>query len=741
MRWTAGLFSSHSTFLFFAVAALLSQPCDGRHDSPSHAAYAHRSDVGRNAASDSLEARAASNASEPLPEAYFSMKGNPARGVNLGGWLVTESWMTPSFYQDSPQGRNTSTYVADEGEWMLSYSNRTEAINILRQHYTTWITEQDFQQMKALGLNSVRLVIPYWTLEDAAPPGTNTTMAPTSTATTTSASTSAPTPIPTVVEPFWFKGQRKHVRNALRWAKQYDLDVVLDLHTAPGSQNGFDNSGFAGPILWHKNPTYYNRTLKCLATLVDWYVNNDDPTYSGVVKAIGVLNEPRVGSGAKTIPIAYIKKFHLDAYKLIRGRVSAAKGATVMPTLLFSDGLIGADRWLSWYAAKFKDGTFKNGTVILDQHLYQAFQPVVQLSPAEHINYTCGLQKTLARTESIVPVIIGEMSIAIDTACGYYPTCSDRTMDREIQQYNTVSNNLYWRKLWEAQQLAFEGNAGGWFMWSWKTVQASQWSYKDSVAQGWIPRNLSERVFVPNVTEVAQGLCVSDMPNRNVTFGTSRPDPPPPVPSSNSTATLSSTATGGATTTTSSVLSSSTGSSSATTSTGLPTTTSSTSVTTSSSSTSTTTSPAATATSASRTKTASTSSVKTTTRPTTSSSTVKTTRPSTSTKVTSTTRKSNSTTKPSSSSSKKPATSSRSTTTKRATSTTKKPTSSARPPSSTKKPVSTTSTKKLTTTSKRPVTTSKRPSSSTTKKVSTVTRSTSRSSSTKRPTVSTSTRR
>ncbi|KAK0563213.1 hypothetical protein OC844_002312 [Tilletia horrida] len=561
-----------------------------------------------------------------LPEAFFSLQGVPARGVNLGGWLVTESWMTNYLYRNAPQ--NESDFIADEGEWMLAYANRSEAKEILRQHYATWITEDDFRQMKALGLNAVRLVIPYWALEDGPPVifpppnGTSATATATVTATatalsaraddgsgtgsgtgsgsgvggdigggndlgsadgsvsgsgsgsnlgidinigsggesesangsssgsgsgsdsgaegfgaagmslssksntasstkndsnstTTSSSTptstaspsASPTPtIVTVQEPFFFKGQRKYIRNALRWSKKYGLQVVLDLHTAPGSQNGFDNSGTAGAINWDNNPSYYNRTLRCLATMVDWYVNNPDPEYSGVVRAIAVLNEPRVGKTARTIPISYMKRFYVDAYKLIRERVSAGKGAKVMPTIMFSDGLIGAERWLSWYSAMFRDGTFKRGTVILDQHLYQAFQPVVQLSKAEHIPYTCGLQSMLAKTQQVVPVVVGEMANAINTACGYYPTCWNRTMTDDINRYNTVSGNLYWRKLWEAQQLAFEGNAGGWFMWSWKTYGASQWSYRDAVVQGWIPRNLNERVFLPNATEAAQGI-------------------------------------------------------------------------------------------------------------------------------------------------------------------------------------------------------------------------------------------
>ncbi|KAE8254482.1 hypothetical protein A4X13_0g3399 [Tilletia indica] len=525
MRWSS-FAAAAATSLLIALSGV--QVTDARLDTRvSPSSLPHRSAIATRYSPES-QARVAS-----LPEANFTLNGVPARGVNLGGWWVTESWMQPNFYRDAQLQNEAGnfSFISDEGEWMLSYANRSEAKEVLRQHYQTWITEKDFQEMKALGLNAVRLVIPYWTLEEG-PPAYAANLTNTSIITTTNDTI--------VPEPFFYKGQRKYVRAALRWAKQYGLQVVLDLHTVPGSQNGFDNSGKAGRIDWDNNPDYYNRTLKCLVTMVDWYVNNPDPLYSGVVKAIGVMNEPRVGKRNTTISIDFLKQFYIDSYNVIRDRVSAAEGAKVMPTLMFSDGLIGAEDWLSWYRAMFSSGTFKRGTIIMDQHLYQAFQPLNRLNRTEHISYTCGLSKTLARTQSVIPVVIGEMSMGLGGACGYYPDCWDHTMEDDVNRYNTPNGNLYFRKFWEAQQLAFEGNAGGWFMWNWNTFSASQWSYRDSVAQGWIPRNLNERVFLPNATEVTQGRCVSLLPNRNLTFATESAPPPPPPPSNSTNTTLSS---------------------------------------------------------------------------------------------------------------------------------------------------------------------------------------------------------
>ena len=42
--------------------------------------------------------------------------------------------------------------------------------------------------------------------------------------------------------------QRYYLKRLVRWAEELELKVILDLHGAPGSQNGFDNSGRMGPI-------------------------------------------------------------------------------------------------------------------------------------------------------------------------------------------------------------------------------------------------------------------------------------------------------------------------------------------------------------------------------------------------------------------------------------------------------------------------------------------------------------
>ena len=72
---------------------------------------------------------------------------------------------------------------------------------------------------------------------------------------------------------------------------------MIDLHTAPGSQNGFDNSGRRGPIRWLEGDNV-ERTLRILEkitqNMADWITEGHikEETLYG----IELLNEPAVSS-------------------------------------------------------------------------------------------------------------------------------------------------------------------------------------------------------------------------------------------------------------------------------------------------------------------------------------------------------------------------------------------------------------------------------------------------------------
>jgi glucan 1,3-beta-glucosidase len=82
------------------------------------------------------------------------------------------------------------------------------------------------------------------------------------------------------------------VQRLVGWAKLYNISIFFDLHAAPGSQNGWDNSGRLGPAVWGANDTL-PRTYDVLGRLSQHILQlENDNTTSGVVVGLELLNEP-----------------------------------------------------------------------------------------------------------------------------------------------------------------------------------------------------------------------------------------------------------------------------------------------------------------------------------------------------------------------------------------------------------------------------------------------------------------
>ncbi len=165
------------------------------------------------------------------------------RGINLGGWLVVEKWMTPELF----------TGVKQSGELALYRELGTvEAKKRIQRHRDTFISEQDFQWISRHGFTLVRLPVGYWAFENVDD----------------------------------YVDDETYIDRAFIWAKKYNLRVILDFHGLQGSQNGYDHSGETGKIGFYK---HRNRT-KSLATL--GYMARKYGKHPSLI-GIEVVNEPK----------------------------------------------------------------------------------------------------------------------------------------------------------------------------------------------------------------------------------------------------------------------------------------------------------------------------------------------------------------------------------------------------------------------------------------------------------------
>ena len=113
-----------------------------------------------------------------------------------------------------------NTYAEDE-TWLARELNQNELKERLTKHRETFITEKDFKRISGkYGLNMVRIPVPYFIFGDRKP----------------------------------FIGCVEYLDKAFDWAKKYKLKIIIDLHTAPLGQNGYDNGGIMGVCKFHKKP-------------------------------------------------------------------------------------------------------------------------------------------------------------------------------------------------------------------------------------------------------------------------------------------------------------------------------------------------------------------------------------------------------------------------------------------------------------------------------------------------------
>ena len=338
------------------------------------------------------------------------MGASKIRGVNLGAWLVLERWMVPDVYRgtDAPD------------EYSLCQALGEDARNRLNHHRETWITEEDFRWIAGRGLNAVRLPVGYWALE-------------------------APKP---------YVESGRFIDFALEQAHKNGLKLLLDLHGAPGSQNGWDHSGRSGAINWPKDPENIKETLRVLESFAQKYGHH--PALLG----IELLNEPR-----DQVPLEILQQFYQDAY----GRLRKYLDSNV--AIVFHDSF----RALAW--KKFmQEPAFSN--VILDTHLYQCFDEAArQRTAQEQLKVAINRKNTLDEMQrDELPTIVGEWSLSLP--------------EHAMHGLSPFQVSAVKRAYADTQLLTYEGTRG-WFFWSYKLQHENDWHFRYCVEQGLLPGNFA----------------------------------------------------------------------------------------------------------------------------------------------------------------------------------------------------------------------------------------------------------
>lgn len=409
-----------------------------------------------------------------LNQAWGSYGNRPARGVNLGGWLSLEPFITPSLF-------NYNLQMGIIDEWTLCKHLGGSAASTLENHYATFVTEDTFKAIAAAGLDHVRIPFSYWAVAvyDS--------------------------------DPYVFRTSWRYLLRGIEWARKYGLRVNLDLHGLPGSQNGWNHSGRWGAIGWLNGTNGQlnaQRSLDVHDKLTQFFSQD---RYKNILTHYGLANEPRM----TMLKTADVIKWTEDAYKIVRKN-------GVKALVIFGDGFMGLDNWQGLMTG-YDD-------MVLDVHQYVIFnENQIDFTHQKKIQYACTgwtqqTQQSMDRKTGYGPTLFAEWSQA-DTDCAKHLTnvgwgnrwegtlntgdkstsvltprcptkdssCSCAKANADPSQYSDQYKKFL-QMFAEAQMHSFE-KGWGWWYWTWKTESAPLWSYEAALQAGIMPTKAYSRDF------------------------------------------------------------------------------------------------------------------------------------------------------------------------------------------------------------------------------------------------------
>lgn len=383
------------------------------------------------------------------------------KGVNLGNWLVLEKWMSPSLFEGT---------TAEDEYWLPRQLPKEVYEARIKIHRNEYITERDFVTIKSWKMTTIRIPIPYFIFGDREP----------------------------------FIGCIEELDKAFAWAEKYELQILIDLHTAPMGQNGFDNGGICGVCKWAQHPEEVEFVLTVLERLAKRYGERkglwgieviNEPVSEQMWNSMNVSNrypsvDEEMAKGSKGISLLFLKDFYKQAYERIR------RGMPEDKYVVIHDGF-ELKEWKDF----MQEEHYKN--VVLDTHQY-LMMAEMSGCPQTLEGYLTfikeNFEKDIEEMEQYFPVICGEWCLFNSLACGHDTKGGQNVLNGLEEDSQELLSEKQKKDIYialaKAQLTAWE-KGSGYFYWSYKlltdTVNTKGWIGWDSwdlgrcVDFGWFP--------------------------------------------------------------------------------------------------------------------------------------------------------------------------------------------------------------------------------------------------------------
>ena len=328
----------------------------------------------------------------------------PIKGANLGSWLIPEP---PFMRRDSPLNASLCQLVKQA----RTPEARAELEAEMRRHVEGWVSEAHFDWMVAHGINMVRVPVGWWNVLHFSE-------------------------LPEVgVGPAWVamppsaEASLRALDRVFEWSAARGMRVLLDLHGAPGSQNGMDHSGCDLQAGWWRDDPEAHAEAESIWTRTYIFSRGSDAQYAaarepaigawGALRAIRklmgrygrhpalygieLLNEP--GDSAKR-PFeddmrAELITYYHQAYAAIREHSDTV---VVIFCVLY---------WFDYWAWVRELREPAHFNVALDMHLYAAFDGFTPNSPDHYLVAAADAMNCKLRAHAYHhPILVGEWALS-----------------------------------------------------------------------------------------------------------------------------------------------------------------------------------------------------------------------------------------------------------------------------------------------------------------------------------------